>query len=94
MVRKLNDKDEKYLKQLFKVTKVKGLYFFLLITVFPGMAILEWLMGNYVKGFDPVQSRDRYWMAGMLMSWCFIFLMNFWGMRKAVQVMKRLRDAK
>lgn len=94
MGRKLNDKEEKYLEHLFKGTKVKGLYFFLLITVLPGMAILEWLMGNYVKGFDPIQSRDRYWMAGVLMSWLFIFLMNFWGMRKVARIIKKLRAAK
>lgn len=91
MKKVLTKKEEKFLINFEKISKIKGIYFITIITVLPFVSISELVMAKHIKNFDPIQSHDRYWLAALVGSWLVLTLAYFWSNRRIFKIIQKLR---
>lgn len=91
MKKLLTPVEQKYILRLDKWHKnSEKLTFYIVIILLPLLIVLELAMSAYVKRFDPVQSRDRIWMAAMFGSWLFLWLVYSRDLKKLFAITRKL----
>jgi hypothetical protein len=88
----LTEKEEKLLVVCEKIYKKYKLIVYLLMGIgLPIVVIHDLSLAFKVRNYDPILSRDHFWLAGMFGSWIVLFFSSYLREIKMYGIIQKLR---
>lgn len=88
----LNEKEEKSLSQLkIFYEKYEKIFFILVALGLPLLVGVDLFIAFKFQNYEPIKSRDHFWLAGMFGSWAMLILIWNLERKKLFLIIQKLR---